>query len=108
MRETEDKFDVIGCLGRRGYTSSTTTKVVFVPQLEYRHPQLHARGTARAHNARILNAVDGCLPSDLATGRSAEIEEERRLIYVIERGLNFIIVCDCCGREPLRQSFSSK
>jgi DNA helicase-2/ATP-dependent DNA helicase PcrA len=30
----------------------------------------------------VLNAVDGCLPSDLATGSSAEIEEERRLLYV--------------------------
>jgi len=30
----------------------------------------------------ILNAVDGCLPSDLATGTGAEIEEERRLLYV--------------------------
>jgi DNA helicase II / ATP-dependent DNA helicase PcrA len=30
----------------------------------------------------ILNTVDGCLPSDLATGTSAEIEEERRLLYV--------------------------
>jgi DNA helicase II / ATP-dependent DNA helicase PcrA len=30
----------------------------------------------------ILNAVDGCLPSDLAVGTSAEIEEERRLLYV--------------------------
>ncbi len=30
----------------------------------------------------ILNAVDGCLPSDFATGTSAEIEEERRLFYV--------------------------
>jgi DNA helicase-2/ATP-dependent DNA helicase PcrA len=30
----------------------------------------------------LLNAVDGCLPSDLATGNSAEIEEERRLLYV--------------------------
>jgi len=30
----------------------------------------------------ILNAVDGCLPSDLATGTAAEIEEERRLLYV--------------------------
>ena len=29
-----------------------------------------------------MNAVDGCLPSDLATGTSAEIEEERRLLYV--------------------------
>ena len=29
-----------------------------------------------------LNTVDGCLPSDLATGAIAEIEEERRLLYV--------------------------
>jgi DNA helicase II / ATP-dependent DNA helicase PcrA len=30
----------------------------------------------------LLNAVDGCLPSDLGTGTTAEIEEERRLLYV--------------------------
>ncbi len=30
----------------------------------------------------ILNAVDGCIPSDMATGTPAEIEEERRLLYV--------------------------
>jgi len=30
----------------------------------------------------VLNAVDGCIPSDLATGTDAEIEEERRLLYV--------------------------
>ncbi len=30
----------------------------------------------------LLNAVDGCVPSDMATGTSAEIEEERRLLYV--------------------------
>jgi hypothetical protein len=30
----------------------------------------------------LLNAVDGCLPSDLATGSEEEIEEERRLLYV--------------------------
>ena len=30
----------------------------------------------------MLNAVDGCLPSDLATGSTPEIEEERRLLYV--------------------------
>ena len=30
----------------------------------------------------ILNAVDGCIPSDLATGTVEEIEEERRLLYV--------------------------
>jgi DNA helicase-2/ATP-dependent DNA helicase PcrA len=30
----------------------------------------------------LLNAVDGCIPSDLSTGTTAEIEEERRLLYV--------------------------
>ena len=30
----------------------------------------------------ILNAVDGCIPSDLGAGTTAEIEEERRLLYV--------------------------
>jgi ATP-dependent DNA helicase UvrD/PcrA len=30
----------------------------------------------------VLNVVDGCIPSDLATGSTAEIEEERRLLYV--------------------------
>ncbi len=30
----------------------------------------------------LLNAVDGCMPSDLAVGSEAEIEEERRLLYV--------------------------
>jgi len=30
----------------------------------------------------VLNAVDGCIPSDLATGTDEEIEEERRLLYV--------------------------
>src|SRR3569832_2395152 len=30
----------------------------------------------------LLNAVDGCIPSDMATGSPQEIEEERRLLYV--------------------------
>lgn len=30
----------------------------------------------------VLNAVDGCIPSDLATGTGREIDEERRLFYV--------------------------
>jgi DNA helicase-2/ATP-dependent DNA helicase PcrA len=30
----------------------------------------------------VLNVVDGCIPSDLGVGSSAEIEEERRLLYV--------------------------
>ena len=30
----------------------------------------------------VLNVVDGCIPSDMATGSTEEIEEERRLLYV--------------------------
>ncbi|WP_296948777.1 ATP-dependent helicase [uncultured Massilia sp.] len=30
----------------------------------------------------VLNVVDGCIPSDLATGSLEDIEEERRLLYV--------------------------
>ena len=30
----------------------------------------------------LLNTAAGCIPSDLATGTTAEIEEERRLLYV--------------------------
>jgi DNA helicase-2/ATP-dependent DNA helicase PcrA len=30
----------------------------------------------------VLNVVDGCIPSDLATGTTEELEEERRLLYV--------------------------
>ncbi len=30
----------------------------------------------------ILNVVDGCIPSDMATGSADDLEEERRLLYV--------------------------
>jgi DNA helicase-2/ATP-dependent DNA helicase PcrA len=30
----------------------------------------------------VLNVVDGCIPSDMATGSTEELEEERRLLYV--------------------------
>ena len=30
----------------------------------------------------VLNVVDGCMPSDLGAGTSAELEEERRLLYI--------------------------
>ena len=48
------------------------------------------KAKADAHSAKgqewksvfLLNTVDGCLPSDLATGSTPEIEEERRLLYV--------------------------
>jgi DNA helicase-2/ATP-dependent DNA helicase PcrA len=33
-------------------------------------------------SVHVLNVVDGCIPSDMATGNRDEIEEERRLLYV--------------------------
>jgi DNA helicase-2/ATP-dependent DNA helicase PcrA len=30
----------------------------------------------------LLNTIDGCIPSDLGAGTTAELEEERRLLYV--------------------------
>ena len=30
----------------------------------------------------VLNTADGCIPSDMSTGKPEEIEEERRLLYV--------------------------
>jgi DNA helicase-2/ATP-dependent DNA helicase PcrA len=30
----------------------------------------------------ILNVIDGCIPSDMGTGTTEEVEEERRLLYV--------------------------
>jgi DNA helicase-2/ATP-dependent DNA helicase PcrA len=30
----------------------------------------------------VLNVADGCIPSDMATGKPDQIEEERRLLYV--------------------------
>ncbi len=42
----------------------------------------------------VLNVVDGCIPSDMATRNAEEIEEERRLLYVAmtraERELHLI------------------
>ena len=43
---------------------------------------IHSAKGKEWHAVSILNAVDGCLPSDLATGSEEEIEEERRLLYV--------------------------
>ncbi|MGY3533152.1 hypothetical protein ACVILK_003260 [Bradyrhizobium embrapense] len=36
----------------------------------------------KCNDANSLNVVDGCMPSDLGAGTSAELEEERRLLYV--------------------------
>jgi DNA helicase-2/ATP-dependent DNA helicase PcrA len=43
---------------------------------------IHSAKGQEWKSVTLLNAVDGCLPSDLATGSTNEIEEERRLLYV--------------------------
>lgn len=43
---------------------------------------IHSAKGQEWRNVHVLNVVDGCLPSDLATRSTAEIEEERRLLYV--------------------------
>jgi DNA helicase II / ATP-dependent DNA helicase PcrA len=43
---------------------------------------IHSAKGQEWRSVRILNAVDGCIPSDMATRTSEEIEEERRLLYV--------------------------
>lgn len=43
---------------------------------------IHSAKGQEWQSVSVLNVVDGCIPSDLATGTCAEIEEERRLLYV--------------------------
>ena len=43
---------------------------------------IHSAKGKEWSSVSILNVVDGCMPSDMATGSEAEIEEERRLLYV--------------------------
>ena len=43
---------------------------------------MHSAKGQEWSSVHVLNAVDGCMPADLATGHAAEIEEERRLLYV--------------------------
>jgi DNA helicase-2/ATP-dependent DNA helicase PcrA len=43
---------------------------------------IHSAKGQEWRSVTILNGVDGCIPSDMATGRAEDIEEERRLLYV--------------------------
>jgi DNA helicase-2/ATP-dependent DNA helicase PcrA len=43
---------------------------------------IHSAKGQEWKSVHVLNVVDGCIPSDLSTGTTAEIEEERRLLYV--------------------------
>src|SRR3984957_18036869 len=43
---------------------------------------IHSAKGQKWKSVFVLNVVDGCIPSDLGTGTTAEIEEERRLLHV--------------------------
>jgi DNA helicase-2/ATP-dependent DNA helicase PcrA len=43
---------------------------------------IHSAKGQEWKSVSILTAVDGCIPSDLGTGCTEDIEEERRLLYV--------------------------
>ncbi|WP_426194162.1 ATP-dependent helicase [Massilia sp. DWR3-1-1] len=43
---------------------------------------IHSAKGQEWKSVHVLNVVDGCIPSDMATGNSNDIEEERRLLYV--------------------------
>jgi DNA helicase II / ATP-dependent DNA helicase PcrA len=43
---------------------------------------IHSAKGQEWNSVFVLNCVDGCMPSDLATKTTSEIEEERRLLYV--------------------------
>jgi DNA helicase-2/ATP-dependent DNA helicase PcrA len=43
---------------------------------------IHSAKGLEWKSVAILNGVDGCIPSDMATGKAETIEEERRLLYV--------------------------
>jgi len=59
-------------------------------QAESVHPDEDYLNLSTIHSAKgrewssvfVMNCVDGCIPSDLGIGTEAEIEEERRLLYV--------------------------
>jgi DNA helicase-2/ATP-dependent DNA helicase PcrA len=43
---------------------------------------IHSAKGQEWKNVHVLNVVDGGIPSDLGTGSTHELEEERRLLYV--------------------------
>ncbi len=43
---------------------------------------IHSAKGQEWKSVHVLNVVDGCIPSDMSTGNTDDIEEERRLLYV--------------------------
>jgi DNA helicase-2/ATP-dependent DNA helicase PcrA len=64
---------------------NATSDEAGVPHLDEDYLILSTIHSAKGQEWRsvfVLNVVDGCIPSDLGVGSTAEIDEERRLLYV--------------------------
>jgi DNA helicase II / ATP-dependent DNA helicase PcrA len=64
---------------------SATSDAAGPPRLDEDYLILSTIHSAKGQEWRavyVLNAVDGCIPSDMATGNADDIEEERSLLYV--------------------------
>jgi DNA helicase II / ATP-dependent DNA helicase PcrA len=64
---------------------SATSDLAGVPLLDEDYLILTTIHSAKGQEWKAvftLNVVEGCIPSDMATGSTEEIEEERRLLYV--------------------------
>jgi DNA helicase-2/ATP-dependent DNA helicase PcrA len=64
------------------YASSTEAREPLLDEDYLILSTIHSAKGQEWKSVFVLNAVDGCIPSDLAVRTSAEIEEERRLLYV--------------------------
>ncbi len=64
---------------------AATSNEAGIPLLDEDYLTLSTIHSAKGQEWRsvtILSCVDGCIPSDMATGRADSIDEERRLLYV--------------------------
>jgi DNA helicase-2/ATP-dependent DNA helicase PcrA len=64
------------------YATGTEAREPFLDEDYLILSTIHSAKGQEWKSVFVLNAVDGCIPSDLATRTADEIEEERRLLYV--------------------------
>ncbi|MEP7063300.1 MAG: ATP-dependent helicase [Betaproteobacteria bacterium] len=64
---------------------AATSNEAGAPHLDEEYLTLSTIHSAKGQewkSVQVLKCVDGCIPSDMSTGRAEDIEEERRILYV--------------------------
>jgi DNA helicase-2/ATP-dependent DNA helicase PcrA len=64
---------------------AATSSEAAAPHLDEEYLTLSTIHSAKGQewkSVQVLKCVDGCIPSDMSTGRAEDIEEERRILYV--------------------------